>query len=42
MWDHITALIADPALIAAEIGKRLATARIAEPAVADTDVWKRR
>ena len=29
VWDHITALIADPTLIAAEIDKRLATARTA-------------
>src|SRR6476469_8363698 len=35
VWDHITALIADPALIAAEIDKRLATARTADPAVAE-------
>ena len=35
VWDHITALIADPALIAAEIDKRLATARTADPAIAE-------
>jgi site-specific DNA recombinase len=35
VWDHIPALIADPALIAAEIDKRLATARTADPAIAE-------
>jgi site-specific DNA recombinase len=35
VWDHITALIADPTLIAAEIDKRLATARTSDPAVAE-------
>ena len=35
VWDHITALIADPTLIAAEIDKRLATARTGDPAVAE-------
>ena len=32
VWDHITHLLADPALIRAEIGKRLAQARTADPA----------
>ena len=32
VWDHITALLADPALIRAEISKRLETARTADPA----------
>jgi site-specific DNA recombinase len=32
VWDHITGLLADPALIRAEIGKRLAQARTADPA----------
>ena len=32
MWDHITALLADPALIRAEISKRLEQARTADPA----------
>ena len=32
MWDHITALLADPALIRAEISKRLDAARTADPA----------
>ena len=31
-WDHITALLADPALIRAEISKRLDAARTADPA----------
>ena len=35
VWDHITALIADPTLIAAEIDKRLATARTSDPAIAE-------
>ena len=35
VWDHITALIADPTLIAAEIDKRLAAARTSDPAVAE-------
>ena len=35
VWDHITALIADPALIAAEIDKRLHAARTADPAIAE-------
>jgi site-specific DNA recombinase len=34
VWDHITHLIADPALIRAEIGKRLAQIRTADPATA--------
>jgi site-specific DNA recombinase len=32
VWDHITALLADPALIRAEIDKRLHHARTADPA----------
>ena len=32
VWDHITGLLADPALIRAEIGKRLTQARTADPA----------
>ena len=32
VWDHITALLADPALIRAEITKRLEQARTADPA----------
>jgi site-specific DNA recombinase len=32
VWDHITGLLADPALIRAEIGKRLAQARTSDPA----------
>ena len=32
MWDHITGLLADPALIRAEISKRLEQARTADPA----------
>jgi site-specific DNA recombinase len=32
VWDHITALLADPALIRAEISKRLEQARSADPA----------
>ena len=35
VWDHITTLIADPALIAAEIDKRLHAARTADPAIAE-------
>jgi len=31
VWDHITHLLADPALIRAEIGKRLEHARTADP-----------
>jgi site-specific DNA recombinase len=33
VWEHITALLADPALIRAEIDKRLAAARTADPVV---------
>jgi site-specific DNA recombinase len=33
VWDHITALLADPQLIRNEIDKRLETARTADPAV---------
>src|SRR6266568_4901911 len=32
VWDHITHLLADPALIRAEIGKRLEQARTSDPA----------
>ena len=32
VWDHITALLADPALIRGEISKRLEAARTADPA----------
>ena len=32
VWDHLTALLADPALIRAEIDKRLQGARAADPA----------
>ena len=32
VWDHITALLADPALIRGEISKRLEQARTADPA----------
>jgi len=35
VWDHVTALIADPALITAEIDKRLHAARTADPATAE-------
>jgi len=35
VWEHITTLIADPALIAAEIDKRLHAARTADPATAE-------
>ena len=31
VWDHITSLLADPALIRAEISKRLETARTCDP-----------
>ena len=31
IWDHVTALLADPALIRAEIGKRLERARTSDP-----------
>jgi site-specific DNA recombinase len=31
VWDHVTALLADPALIRAEISKRLEQARTADP-----------
>jgi site-specific DNA recombinase len=31
VWDHITGMLADPALIRAEIGKRLQQARTADP-----------
>ena len=31
VWDHVTALLADPALIRAEIGKRLDRARTSDP-----------
>ena len=31
VWDHVTALLADPALIRAEIGKRLQRARTPDP-----------
>src|SRR6266436_3962403 len=34
VWDHITGLIADPSLIRAEIGERLAQIRTADPATA--------
>ena len=34
VWDNVTHLIADPALIRAEIGKRLAQIRTADPATA--------
>jgi site-specific DNA recombinase len=34
VWDHITALLADPALIRAEINNRLNQARTADPATA--------
>jgi len=33
VWDHITGLLADPSLIRAEIDKRLAQARTADPAI---------
>ena len=33
MWDHITRLLADPALIRAEIGRRLEQARTSDPAI---------
>ncbi len=33
VWDHITALLADPALIRAEISKRLEQARTSDPAL---------
>src|SRR5579859_2153270 len=32
VWDHVTAMLADPALIRAEISKRLEQARTADPA----------
>jgi len=31
IWDHVTALLADPSLIRAEIGKRLERARTSDP-----------
>jgi site-specific DNA recombinase len=31
VWDHVTALLADPALIRAEIGRRLERARTSDP-----------
>ena len=31
VWEHVTGLLADPALIRAEIGKRLDTARTSDP-----------
>ncbi len=31
VWDHVTALLADPALIRAEIGKRVERARTSDP-----------
>src|SRR6185312_13690940 len=34
VWDHITALLADPALIRNEINKRLEQARTVDPATA--------
>ena len=34
VWDHVTALLADPALIRAEIGKRLERARTSDPSPA--------
>src|ERR1035437_4018314 len=33
VWDHITALLADPTLIRAEISKRLDTARTSDPVI---------
>jgi site-specific DNA recombinase len=33
VWDHITAILADPQLIRAEIDKRLETAKTSDPAV---------
>ena len=33
VWEHITGLLADPALIRAEIDKRLATVRTSDPAI---------
>ena len=43
VWDHITALLADPALIRAEIDKRLHGARTSDPAVARaTHGWRPR
>jgi site-specific DNA recombinase len=33
VWEHITGLLADPALIRAEIDKRLATARTSDPVI---------
>ncbi len=33
VWDHVTALLTDPALIRAEISKRLTQARTADPAI---------
>jgi site-specific DNA recombinase len=33
VWEHVTGLLADPALIRAEIDKRLATARTSDPAI---------
>ena len=41
VWDHITALLADPALIRAEIDKRLDAARTADPAIARTPTPRR-
>lgn len=35
VWDHITSLISDPALIQAEVVKRLAAARTSGPTVAE-------
>jgi site-specific DNA recombinase len=37
VWDHITGLLADPALIRAEISKRLDTARTSDPVTRQRD-----
>ena len=42
VWDHITALLADPELIRAEIDKRLDTARSSDPAVREAAAAGRR
>ena len=41
VWDHITALLADPSLIRAEISKRLAAARTSDPAPASASACSR-
>ena len=40
VWDHITGLLADPALIRAEISKRLDPARTPTRPPASATAWK--